>query len=320
MTTCLRPSGSARSAEPPISDAKPPAKFVHAGALRAAYEEHGPPDGVSIILLHGFPYDPRTFDDVAPRLAASDFRVIVPYLRGYGPTSFLNPDTLRSGQQGALAQDLIDLMNALGISRAALAGYDWGGRAACIAAALWPERVICLVTGQGYNIQDIPGAAIPLAPEAEYRLWYQYYFNTSRGHSGLKANRRDLCKLLWRLWSPAWTFDDATYDQTASAFENPDFVDIVIHSYRHRFGYAQGDPAYEAIETALAAQPPITVPTIALWGDNDGVRDTPKTDPHGEKFTGAYQRLLLPGIGHNIPQEAPAATVTALLDLLAAAT
>ncbi len=294
-------------------------KFIEAGVLRVAYEEHGPPDGVCVILLHGFPYDPRGYDDIAPKLAESGFRVIVPYLRGYGPTRFLSPDTMRSGQQGALARDLIDLMDALGIGRAALAGYDWGGRAACIAAALWPDRVICLVTGQGYNIQDIKAAATPLPPDAEYKLWYQYYFNTARGEAGLEANRHDLCKLLWRLWSPSWAFDDATYGQTAASFENPDFVEVVIHSYRHRFGYAPGDAAYDAIETALAAQPPITIPTIALWGDNDGVRDTPKCDPHIDKFTGAYQRLLLPGIGHHIPQEAPAAMATALLDLLLAA-
>ncbi len=242
----------------------------------------------------------------------------MPYLRGYGPTAFLSPATIRSGQQAALAQDLRKLMDALAIPRAAMMGYDWGGRAACIAAALWPERVTCLVTGQGYNIQDIPGSTAPLPPEAEQKLWYQYYFHGPRGEAGLTANRHDISRLLWRLWSPTWPFDEATHAATATSFENPDFVAVVIHSYRHRFDYAKGDPAYDSIETALATQPPITVPTIALWGQDDGVRDTPSIDPHAEKFTGAYQRLLLPGIGHNIPQEAPAATVTAILDLLAA--
>jgi pimeloyl-ACP methyl ester carboxylesterase len=209
-------------------------------------------------------------------------------------------------------------MDALNIQRAALMGYDWGGRAACIAAALWPDRVRCLVTGQGYNIQDIPAAAEPLPPEAEHKLWYQYYFNTERGRAGLTANRADLTRLLWRLWSPSWAFTSETFEASAASFDNPNFVDIVIHSYRHRFGYVAGDPAYESIETALAQQPDITIPTIALWGEDDGVRDTPRADPHAQKFTGAYQRRLLPGIGHNIPQEAPDATTSALLDLLAA--
>jgi pimeloyl-ACP methyl ester carboxylesterase len=271
-----------------------------------------------VILLHGFPYDPRGFDAMTAPLAALGHRVIVPYLRGYGATRFRSADTMRSGQQAALAHDLLSMMDALKIPRAALVGYDWGGRAACIAAALWPERVRCLVTGQGYNIQNIPGAATPLLPEAEHKLWYQYYFNTERGRAGLTANRAELCRLLWRLWSPSWSFDTPTYQASAASFENPDFVDVVIHSYRHRFGYVDGDPAYDAIEAALAKQPAITIPTIALWGEDDGVRDTPRADPFTDKFTGAYQRRLLPGIGHNIPQEAPEATISALLDLLEA--
>lgn len=310
----MKPNASAFCREPDIAKIS----HIEAGVLNADYEAHGPENGAYVILLHGFPYDPRCFDAVAANLAARGHRVIVPYLRGYGPTRFRKPETPRSGQQAALAQDLLDLMDALNIGRAALAGYDWGGRAACIAAALWPERVRCLVTGQGYNIQDIPAAAAPLPPAAEYKLWYQYYFNTERGRAGLTANRADFCRLLWRLWSPTWTFNSATFEATAASFENPDFVDVVIHSYRHRFGYVEGDPAYEAIEHALTQQPPITVPTIALWGEDDGVRDTPRADPHAEKFTGAYQRRLLPGIGHNIPQEAPDATTSALLDLLAA--
>jgi pimeloyl-ACP methyl ester carboxylesterase len=272
-----------------------------------------------VFLLHGFPYDPRGFDAVAPALAEAGYRVIVPYLRGYGATTFLAAETMRSGQQAALAHDLRDLMDALGISRAALMGYDWGGRAACIVAALWPERVTALVTGQGYNIQDIAGAAAPLPPEAEYPLWYQYYFHSPRGQAGLTVNRYALCKLLWRLWSPRWDFTEATYAASAASFENPDFVEVVIHSYRHRFGYAPGDPAYAATEAALAAQPPITVPTVALWGQADGVRDAPISDPHAQKFTGPYQRRLLPGIGHNIPQEAPDAVIESLKYLLVTA-
>jgi pimeloyl-ACP methyl ester carboxylesterase len=295
-----------------------PVKQINAGVLRTAYEEHGPADASCIILLHGFPYDPRCFDALAYALAAAGSRVIIPYLRGYGATIFQNPAAMRSGQQAALAQDLLDLMDGLKIQNAGMMGYDWGGRAACIAAALWPARVKFLVTGQGYNIQDIPGATAPLSPEAEQKLWYQYYFNTERGRAGLAANRRALGHLLWRLWSPSWNFDESTYAATAAAFENPDFVEVVIHSYRHRFGYVEGDPAYAALETALAAQPPIAIPTIALWGEDDGVRDTPRADPHAHKFTGAYQRRLLPGIGHNIPQEAPEATLSALLDLLTA--
>lgn len=290
-------------------------KQVAAGVLDVAYEEHGPVDGPCVFLLHGFPYDPRSFDGVAPNLAGLGWRVVVPYLRGYGATRFLDAGTKRSGQQAAMAEDLIALMDALGIPRAAMVGYDWGGRAACIAAALWPERVTGLVTAQGYNIQDIAAAAMPLAPEAEHPLWYQYYFNTPRGAAGLAANRHALGKLLWRLWSPSWRFTDAVYDRTAASFETPDFVDVVIHSYRHRFGYVDGDPAYTVTEAALAAQPPIGVPTIALWGRDDGVRETPDADPHAEKFTGIYERRLLAGIGHNVPQEAPEATIKALLDL-----
>jgi len=293
-------------------------KFAETSVLHMAYEEHGPPGGPCVILLHGFPYSPRGFDQVAPALAAAGCRVIVPYLRGYGETRFRDSAAMRSGQQGALGQDLLDLMDALSIEKAALMGYDWGGRAACIVAALWPHRVTALVTGQGYNIQDIAGAAEPLAPEAEYPLWYQYYFHSPRGEAGLTANRADLCRLLWRLWSPTWRFTEATYQACATAFANADFVPVVIHSYRHRFGYAGGDPAFDAIEAALAAQPAITVPSIALWGRADGVRATPDIDPHAKNFTGWYQRRLLDNVGHNIPQEAPAAAMRAILDAMAA--
>ncbi len=285
--------------------------------LEIAYEAYGDETGGAVILLHGFPYDPRCFDAVAPELARLGYRVIVPYLRGYGPTRFLSPATMRSGQQAALGRDLVDLMDALGIGQAALMGYDWGGRAACIAAALWPERVRCLVTGNGYNIQDIAGSVAPLAPEMEHRLWYQYYFHGPRGRDGLAANRFELGHLLWRLWSPSWRFEDSDYARTAQSFQNPDFVDVVIHSYRHRFGYVAGDPALEEVEAALARRPAIAVPAIALFGADDGVASKPsEDDPDAAKFTARYERRILAGIGHNIPQEAPAATMAALVDLL----
>ena len=294
-------------------------KFAKTSVLRVAYEEHGPAGFPCVILLHGFPYSPRGYDEVATTLAAAGYRVVVPYLRGYGETRFLGAATRRSGQQGALGRDLVELMDALGIEKAGLVGYDWGGRAACIVAALWPHRVTALVTGQGYNIQDIAAAISPLPPEAEYKLWYQYYFQSPRGEAGLVANRYDLCRLLWRLWSPSWAFGEDVYAQSAAAFANPDFVAVVIHSYRHRFGYAAGDAVYDAIEAALAAQPAITVPTIALWGRADGVHATPEDDPHTQNFAGRYERRKLDNIGHNIPQEAPEATVRAILDALAAA-
>ena len=297
-----------------------PIKTVRIRRLEVAYEEHGPAAGDAVVLLHGFPYAPRGYDAMAPRIAAAGYRVIVPYLRGYGPTRFLEAQTPRSGEQAVLGQDLLDLLDALGIARAGLAGYDWGGRAACIVAALWPERARCLVTGEGYNIQDIAGSVMPRAPEAEYRLWYQYYFHGPRGRDGLAANRYEFCKLLWRLWSPTWAFDEATYANSAAAFDNPDFVEVVVHSYRHRFGYTPGDPAVAAVEAALAQQPAIGVPTISLCGRDDGVAG-PKSandDPDRRHFTGRYERRLLPGVGHNIPEEAPEATAAALLELMAA--
>jgi pimeloyl-ACP methyl ester carboxylesterase len=291
-------------------------KRIRTSTLEIAYEESGKADGAPVILLHGFPYDPRAYDEVVPPLAAIGCRVIVPYLRGYGPTKFLSADTPRSGQQAALASDLLELLDALGIESAVLAGYDWGGRAACIVAALWPQRVRGLVSGTGYNIQDIAGSVVPRDPEEEHRLWYQYYFHSERGRAGLQANRRALGRLLWQLWSPNWQFDDATYDRSAPSFDNPDFVDVVIQSYRHRFGYAAGDPALEAIEQRLAAQPPITVPTVVLHGAGDGVHPFEESASHARFFTGRYLRRVIPVIGHNIPQEAPAAVVAAVRDLL----
>lgn len=295
----------------------PPLLHIRTSMLDVAYEAHGPVGGEPVILLHGFPYDPRGYDDIAPALAERGCRVLVPYLRGYGPTRFINAHVMRSGQQAALAKDLLDFMDALSIPRATLAGYDWGGRAACIVAALWPERVRGLVSGDGYNIQDIAKSLEPRPPETEHRLWYQFYFHTPRGVDGLTANRRAFCQLLWSLWSPSWAAGPSLYGQSAPSFDNPDFVDVVIHSYRHRFMYAPGDPALASIEQALALQPTITVPTISLCGADDGVGPPPLEDDDAQHFSGVYRRQVLPGVGHNIPQEAPQATLAALLELLA---
>ncbi|QJI29781.1 alpha/beta hydrolase [Pseudomonas sp. ADAK18] len=293
-----------------------PLHRVRTTMLDMAYEAHGPTEGDVVILLHGFPYDPRGYDEIAPVLAARGCRVLVPYLRGYGPTRFINAEVMRSGQQAALAKDLLDFMDALTIPQATLVGYDWGGRAACIVAALWPERVRGLVTGDGYNIQDIAKSIQPRAPITEHRLWYQYYFHTQRGVDGLTANRRELCELLWALWSPSWAEGPSLYGKTAPSFDNPDFVDVVIHSYRHRFMYAPGDPALQAIEQALVQPPPISVLSISLCGADDGVGPAPEEDEDLGCFTGFYRRQVLAGVGHNIPQEAPQATLEAVFELL----
>jgi pimeloyl-ACP methyl ester carboxylesterase len=290
-------------------------KRVEAGVLSVACEESGAPGGRSVVLLHGFPYDAHAYDEVAPRLAAAGCHVIVPYLRGYGPTRFLSPDTPRSGQQAVLGEDLRALLDALEVREAVLAGYDWGGRAACVVAALWPERVRGLVSAGGYNIQDIARALEPQSPEREHGLWYQYYFHSERGRAGLAKNRHEFCKLLWRLWSPTWSFDDATYARTAASFDNPDFVDVVIHSYRHRFALVPGDPAVEGSERRLAAQPPITVPTIVLHGHDNGVSPVASSERHARFFKGPYERRVIAGVGHNIPQEAPAEFAAAVLAL-----
>jgi pimeloyl-ACP methyl ester carboxylesterase len=288
---------------------------VRTPTLEIAFEARGPADGVPIILLHGFPDDVRAWDGVAPALAAEGHRVLVPWLRGYGPTRFLDAATPRSGQQAALGADLRDFMDALGIRRAFLAGYDWGGRAACIVAALWPERVSALVSITGYNIQDIAAAARPGSAEQEYRYWYQWYLHTPRGRAGLEQNRRELCRLLWRLWSPNWRFDDATFDRTAASFDNPDFVDVATQSYRHRYGQAPGDPALEPLERRLAGQPNIAVPAINLHGEADGVTPPELSARHDRHFAGFYQRRVVPGAGHFLPQEAPEAVIAALRDL-----
>jgi pimeloyl-ACP methyl ester carboxylesterase len=293
-------------------------KRVQTSVLEIAYEESGPADGEPVLLMHGWPYDPRTYDAMLPALTAAGCRAIVPYLRGFGPTRFLSAETPRSGQQAALGHDLLELMDALGLQRAALVGYDWGGRAACIVAALWPERARCLVTGNGYNIQDIARSGVPAAPEQELRFWYQYYFHTERGRAGLEKYRRDFCRLIWRLWSPNWPFDDATFERTAGSFDNPDFVDVTIQSYRHRFTYAPGDPALEPIEQRLAAQPTIAAPTISLNGAANGVGPPERSAGHARFFTGPYQRKVIPVAGHNLPQEVPDVVSGAVLELMRA--
>jgi pimeloyl-ACP methyl ester carboxylesterase len=283
--------------------------------LDVAYERSGPDGALPVLLLHGFPYDPRGYDDVVAIVNAAGLRTIVPYLRGYGGTRFLSADTLRSGEQAALGRDLKELLDALQLGNAVLAGYDWGGRAACVVSALWPERVAGLVSCTGYNIQDIPNSYKPADPEQEARLWYQYYFHTERGRNGLIEKRRALCRLLWKMWSPAWAFDDATFERTAASFDNEDFVDVVIHSYRHRTGNAAGDPRYASVEARLAARPKIQVPTINLHGAVDGVMPPCGSEAHAKYFTGEYQRRVLPNVGHNVPQESPQAFADAILEL-----
>jgi pimeloyl-ACP methyl ester carboxylesterase len=295
-----------------------PLRHVDAGVLNIAYYEEGPADGPAVMLLHGFPYDIHSFVDVAPMLAARGCRAIVPYLRGYGPTRFRDQATPRSGEQAAIGADLIALMDALAVKRAVFAGYDWGGRAACVAAALWPERCTGLVSVNGYLIQDIARAMVPLRPEREVPLWYQYYFQVERGRAGLTANRRGIARILWQQWSPNWHFDDATFERTAVAHDSPDYVDIVIHSYRHRFGLADGDPQYAGLQRRLAALPVIPVPTITLDGDADGV--VPATDgtAAAAKFTGRRSHRVSARAGHNLPQEEPEAFADAVMELVRA--
>lgn len=293
-----------------------PLRRIEAGALEIAYFEAGPVDGPPVFLMHGFPYDIHAYANVVPQLAAAGCRVLVPYLRGYGPTRFLRGGTPRSGEQAALGADLLALMDALAIPRAVLAGYDWGGRAACVVAALWPERCAGLLSFNSYNIQDIARAMVPDTPENEHSLWYQYYFHSERGRAGLVADRRALTRLLWKLWSPTWQFDDATFERSAMAFDNPDFVDVVIQSYRHRFALADGDPAYAAIEQRLAAQPAITVPSITFDGMDDGVRPPTDASVHAHRFTGPRSHRQVPGVGHNMPQEVPQVFAQAVLELV----
>ena len=291
-------------------------KKIRAGVLEITYAESGPIDGPPVFLMHGFPYDIHAYAEVAPILAKAGCRVIVPYLRGYGPTAFLSPATPRSGEQAALGADLLALMDALAIPQALLAGYDWGGRAACVVAALWPERCRGLVSFNSYNIQNIAQALVPDLPENEHRLWYQYYFHSERGRAGLEKDRRAVTHLLWKLWSPTWRFSEDTFAKSAASFDNPDFVDVVIQSYRHRFGLVEGDPAYAQIEARLALQPAITVPTITFDGEDDGVRPPSRVGPHAQRFTGPRSHRVIPGVGHNMPQEVPEIFANAVLELL----
>jgi pimeloyl-ACP methyl ester carboxylesterase len=287
--------------------------------LEIGYEEQGRGAGDPVILLHGFPDDVRTWDEVAARLVAFGHRVLVPYLRGYGPTRFLDPVAPRMAQQAAIGQDVLDFMDALGIERATIAGYDWGGRAACIAAILAPARVRGLVTIGGYNVQNTLAPPRPVSAVEERAYWYQWYFNTERGRVGLEKNRRDICRLLWHEWSPGWRFDDATFERTAVAFDNPDFVPLVIHSYRHRHGNAPGDPRLEPIERRLAERPRIAVPSVILHGRDDMVDPPWHSERHPALFPDGTERHVVADAGHFLPREQPGAVVDALVALLSRA-
>ena len=292
-------------------------RSIQTPVLNIGYEESGNASGFPVVLLHGFPDDVHAYDDVAPPLANAGYRVLVPYLRGYGRTSFRDPQAPRMAEQAAIGQDLIDFADALKLQQFAVAGYDWGGRAAGVAAALHPDRVRAAVLISGYSIQDVFAAPRPAAPQVEAAFWYQWYFNTERGRAGLAQNRRSLCKLLWQQWSPTWRFTDATYDQTAPSFDNPDFVDCVIHSYRHRNQNAKGEARFDEIERRLAARPKIVVPTITLYGGDDGLA-RPGQDDTGDRavFTRLIGRRVISGAGHFLPREKPEAVSSALLQLL----
>jgi pimeloyl-ACP methyl ester carboxylesterase len=309
----------APSVQPPAAaavsqDPWGPLKHVHAGVLDVAYAEMGPVDGPVVILLHGWPYDIHSFEQVTPALAAKGYRVLVPYSRGYGETRFLSETTVRNGEPAALAQDLIDFMDALHIEKAELAGFDWGARTADIVATLHPERVKALVTVSGYLIGSQQSGTKPLPPQAELQWWYQYYFATDRGRLGYDQYRHDFAKLIWQLASPKWKFDDATFERSAAALDNPDQVAITVHNYRWRLDLAKGESKYAALENRLAQLPPITVPTIALEGDANGAPH-PQPEAYAKRFTGKYQFRLIPGgIGHNLPEEAPQAFTQAVID------
>ena len=292
-------------------------KRIQTPVLNIGYEESG--QGFPVILLHGFPDDAHAWQDVGPPLAKAGYRVLAPYLRGYGPTSFRDPNAPRMAEQAAIGQDVIDFADALGLDRFALCGYDWGGRAACIAAALHPDRVRAAVLISGYLIQNTIDPAPPGSPETEKNLWYQYYFNTERGRAGLTANRRAICKFLWQTWSPTWHFTDETFEKTAASFDNPDFVDCVIHSYRHRIGNAPGDPRFRELEERLAKRPRIEAPTIILRGADDtlGGRE-PAESADKASFPNLIARRMIPGAGHFLPREKPQAVSAALLEVLAA--
>jgi pimeloyl-ACP methyl ester carboxylesterase len=300
------------------TDTSTPAPFgalkqVDAGLLSVGYAEAGPADGPAVLLLHGWPYDIYSFADVTPLLASAGYRVVIPFVRGYGTTRFLSDDTVRNGQQAVLATDVIALMDALGIEKAILAGFDWGARSADIVAALWPDRCQALVSVSGYLIGSQAAGQPPLPPQAELAWWYLFYFATDRGQAGYEKYRREFSKLIWRLASPQWAFDDATFARSAAAFDNPDHVAIVIHNYRWRLGLAAGESQYDDLEGRLAAFPDITVPTITLEGDANGAPH-PDASGYARKFTGKYEhRLIEGGIGHNLPQEAPQAFAEAII-------
>jgi pimeloyl-ACP methyl ester carboxylesterase len=290
-------------------------KQIDAGVLNVGYVEAGPADGRAVILLHGWPYDIHSFVDVAPLLAAHGYRVVVPYLRGYGPTRFLSSDTIRNGQPSVLASDIVALMDALHIPKAIIAGFDWGARTANIVAALWPERCKAMVSVSGYLIGSQQAGRMPLPPQAELQWWYQFYFATERGRAGYDKYRHDFSKLIWQLASPKWKFDDATFDRSASAFDNPDHVAIVVHNYRWRLGLAEGESKYDDLEKRLAESPVITVPTITMEGDANGAPH-PEPAAYVRKFSGRYaHRLITGGIGHNLPQEAPHAFAKAVVEV-----
>lgn len=307
-----QPAASAHTAASSASFAE--IKQIDAGVLNVGYAQVGPGNGPVVILLHGWPYDIESFANVAPRLASKGFRVIVPYLRGFGTTRFLSRDTVRNGQQSVLAVDLIALMDALKIQKAIIGGFDWGARTANVVAALWPERCKALVSVSGYLIGSQVGNKAPLPPKAELAWWYQFYFATERGRQGYEANRRDFARLIWQLASPKWHFDDATFERSASALQNPDHVAIVIDNYRWRLGASNGEPQYDALEARLAAAPVITVPTITLEGDANGASH-PEPEAYARKFVGKYvHRNLTGGVGHNLPQEAPNAFADAVIE------
>jgi pimeloyl-ACP methyl ester carboxylesterase len=302
-------------ARAPSSRRLEPLRQVDAGVLSIAYYEAGPADGPVVMLMHGFPYDIHSFVDVAPQLAAQGCRVIVPYLRGYGPTRFHDPATSRSGEQAAVGADLIALMDALRVKRAVVAGYDWGGRAACVVAALRPDRCIGLVCVNSYLIQNIAKAMVPAKPQYEVPLWYQYYFQLERGRAGLEANRREIAKILWQQWSPNWRFDEACFERTVVAHDNPDYVDVVIHSYRHRFGLAEGDAHYADLQRRLAELPAISIPAITLDGAADGVAPATDGKATAAKFTARRTHHVIANAGHNLPQEEPEAFAAAVMEL-----
>ena len=290
-----------------------PIKQINAGLLNVGYAEAGPPTGSAVLLLHGWPYDIYTYADVAPILASSGYRVIIPYLRGYGSTRFISDDTLRNGQQSAIAHDMVNLMDALKIQKAIIGGCDWGARTANILAALWPERVKAMVSVSGYLIGNQKLGKVPLPPKAELEWWYQYYFSTERGRAGYDKFRREFAKLIWQIASPKWNFDDDTFNRTASSFDNPDHVSIVIHNYRWRLALVEGESKYDTFETRLAEAPVITVPSVTLEGDANGAPHPPDGS-YAKKFAGKYaHHTITGGIGHNLPQEAPSAFVEAVL-------